>query len=273
MLVEKSFDAGEVALNYAEGPDGGPPLLMLHGTGNRWQAFIHLIPSLSARWHVYAPDHRGHGRSGRAPRYGFGFYCEDAVSFIEGVIREPTVIFGHSLGGRMALAMAANHPAKTRAIILGDSSLRAPRPSSGMGRGFAALAELLDENHTVKEIFEALRERAGEAFDPVSALNRAKNLSMADPDMLRSIAENADIGSPYSHFHGYDPEEFLPRVRCPVLILQAERGMLSDEEVQKALDILPEAYHVKLRGMPHEFLTQQTEPVLRAVTTFLESLL
>ncbi len=49
--------------------------------------------------------------------------------------------------------------------------------------------------------------------------------------------------------------------------------MLSDEEVRNALDILHEAYHVKLRGMPHEFLTQQTEPVLRAVTTFLESLL
>ncbi len=273
MLVEKSFDAGEVALNYAEEPNDGPPLLLLHGTGNRWQAFIHLIPTLSTRWHVYAPDHRGHGRSGRAHRYGFGFYCEDVFRFIEGVIREPPVIFGHSLGGRMALATAANHRAKTKAIILGDSSLSTPRTSIRMGSGFVALAELLDENHTVKEIFEAMRERAGESFDPVSALIRAKNLSMADPDMLRSIAENADIDSPYSHFHGYDPDEFFPRVRCPALILQAERGMLSDEEVRKALDILPEAYHVKLRGMPHEFLTQQTEPVLRAVTTFLESLL
>ena len=48
--------------------------------------------------------------------------------------------------------------------------------------------------------------------------------------------------------------------------------MLSDEEVEKALSILPEAYHVKLAGMSHEFLTQQTEPVLRAVTAFLETL-
>jgi hypothetical protein len=27
MLVEKSFDTGEVVLNYAEGPDNGPPIL------------------------------------------------------------------------------------------------------------------------------------------------------------------------------------------------------------------------------------------------------
>lgn len=273
MFVEKSFDTGEVVLNYAEGLDNGPPLLLLHGTGNRWQAFIHLIPSLSMRWHVYALDLRGHGRSGRPPRYGFGFYCEDAVRFIEGVIREPPVIFGHSLGGRMALAMAANHPTKARAIILGDSSLRTPRSSSGMGRGFKDLAELLDENHTVMEIFSALRDRAGENFDPVRALDRAKSLSMVDPSMLRSIADYSDdIDSPYSHFHGYDPDDFLPKVRCPVLILQAERGMLSDEEVQRALNILPEAYHVKLKDVPHEFLARETEPVLRAVTAFLESL-
>lgn len=273
MFVEKFFDTGEVVLNYAEGPDSGPPLLLLHGTGNRWQAFIHLIPSLSERWHVYAPDHRGHGRSGRTPHYGFGFYCEDAVRFIDGVVLEPPVIFGHSLGGRMALTIAANHPAKARAIILGDSSLRAPSPSSRTGGSFKGLAELLDENHTVKDIFDALRERAGEAFDPVYALDRAKSLSMVDPSMLRSIADYSDdIGSPYSHFHGYDPDEFLPKVRCPVLILQAERGMLSNEEVQRALKILPEAYHVKLKGMPHEFLAQETEFVLRVVTVFLESL-
>jgi hypothetical protein len=32
MLVEKSFDTGEVVLNYHEGPEGRPSLLLLHGT-------------------------------------------------------------------------------------------------------------------------------------------------------------------------------------------------------------------------------------------------
>jgi len=273
MIVENIFDTGEVALNYAEGPRSGPPLLLLHGTANRWQAFTPLLPHLVERWHVYAPDHRGHGGSGRAKQYGFGFYYGDAVSFIEEVIRGPTVVFGHSLGGRLALKMAADDPSTTRAIILGDSSLSPPTPSLGMGGGFMALAKAIEENRTVKEIYMALRSSAGEGFDPVHGLTRAKNLSMADPFMLRSIAEHmADLASPYSHFHGYDPDELLPRVRCPALILQAEKGMLSDEEVEKALSILPEAYHVKLVGMPHEFLTQQTEPVLKAVTAFLETL-
>jgi len=272
MIRERQFDAGEVKLNYAEGPEAGPPLLLLHGTGNRWQAFIRLIPSLSTRWHVYALDLRGHGRSGRAPRYGFGYYCDDVVRFVDEVIREPTVLFGHSLGGRMALTIAANHPSKTRAIILGDSSLSAPGPSNRMGSGFSPLLEILGGNPTVHEIFRALKERAGEGFDPVSTLIRAKNLDMVDPEMYRSIIDNPDPSSVNSHFHGFNPPEHLPNVRCPVLILQAERGMLREADVDRALEVLPEAYHVVLEGVPHEFLNQDADPVLRAVTAFLESL-
>ena len=273
LIVENCIDYRGLTLNYAEGPRSGPPLLLLHGTANSWQAFTPLLPHLTERWHVYALDHRGHGGSGRAKEYGFGFYYGDAVGFAEEVIGEPTVVFGHSLGGRIALKMAADAPSSTRAIILGDSSLSPPRPNPGMGGGFTELAKTIEENVTVKEIYEALRDRAGEGFDPVKGLTRAKNLSKADPLMLRSIAEHmADLDSPYSNFHGYDPDELLPRVRCPTLILQAEKGMLSDEEVEKALNILPEAYHVKLAGMPHEFLAEQTEPVLRAVTVFLDTL-
>ena len=273
MITEKQFNTGEVTLNYAEGPSNGAPLLLLHGTGNRWQAFNRYIPGLVGRWHVYALDFRGHGGSGRAPQYGFGFYTGDVVEFMENVIGEPAVVFGHSLGGRVALKVAAEHPEATRAVILGDSSLTEPEPAARMGAMFGGLAELVERYSGVHELFEALMERAGEGADPVMVLGRAGNLSMVDPCMLRSIADHImDLESPFNHFHGYSPEELLPKVRCPVLILQAERGMLRDVDVEKALEVLPEAIHVKLRDVPHEFLMYDPEPVLRAVTVFLETL-
>ena len=55
-IVEKTFDAGGVRLSYAEGPETGPPLVLLHGLGRRWQVFMPLIPSLSLRWQIFAPD-------------------------------------------------------------------------------------------------------------------------------------------------------------------------------------------------------------------------
>jgi pimeloyl-ACP methyl ester carboxylesterase len=52
MLEEQIFNADAVTLNFAEGPPSGPPLVLLHGGGNRWQEFLPIIPSLAARWHI-----------------------------------------------------------------------------------------------------------------------------------------------------------------------------------------------------------------------------
>ena len=87
------------------------------------------------------------------------------------------------------------------------------------------------------------------------------------------VKYGGDLESPYGHFTGYHPEEHLKKVNCPVLILQAEKGMLSDEQVLKAQDILPESYLVTLKDMPHEFLSKGTVPVVDAVNAFLELLI
>jgi len=65
MAGEKQFSASAVNLNYVEhGPPSAAPLVMLHGGAWRWQEYLSLIPSLGQRWHTYAVDLRGNGRSG-----------------------------------------------------------------------------------------------------------------------------------------------------------------------------------------------------------------
>ena len=65
MAGEKQFSASAVNLNYVEhGPTSAAPLVVLHGGAWRWQEYLSLIPSLGRRWHTYAVDLRGNGRSG-----------------------------------------------------------------------------------------------------------------------------------------------------------------------------------------------------------------
>jgi pimeloyl-ACP methyl ester carboxylesterase len=66
MLTEKSFDTGEVVINFAESNNDHPPLVMLSGVAGNWQTWGELIPTLEQSWHIYACDYRGHGKSGRA---------------------------------------------------------------------------------------------------------------------------------------------------------------------------------------------------------------
>lgn len=49
MLRELRFNTGEVDINYAEGPDNGPALVMLHGGSGSWRSGQNLIELLIER--------------------------------------------------------------------------------------------------------------------------------------------------------------------------------------------------------------------------------
>ena len=65
--LAEAKEAGAVTINYAEGPPSGPPLVFLHGGGARWRAYEDVLLELARSVHLFAPDLRGHGHSGRAP--------------------------------------------------------------------------------------------------------------------------------------------------------------------------------------------------------------
>ena len=106
----------------------GRPLVLLHGLGRRWQVFLPLIPALSMRWHIFAPDFRGHGKSGRVVRgYQGTQYSEDVTRFLRERVPANPIVFGHSLGGMVGMWVASHHPELVRALILGDNMIIAER--------------------------------------------------------------------------------------------------------------------------------------------------
>ena len=66
-MPESKFRNGRVELNYLEGPENGPPLLLVHGITGRWQFLQACANRLKSDWQVFAIDLRGHGESSRAP--------------------------------------------------------------------------------------------------------------------------------------------------------------------------------------------------------------
>lgn len=122
MLTEQCFTTPVVTLNYAEGKALGSPLVLFHGGSARWQSALPLLPELSQQWQVYAPDLRGHGGSGWVPgSYRLTDYTADIAAFLQQVVRYPAVLFGHSLGGEIALFLAARYPELVRGLIIGDA--------------------------------------------------------------------------------------------------------------------------------------------------------
>jgi pimeloyl-ACP methyl ester carboxylesterase len=96
----------------------------------------------------------------------------------------------------------------------------------------------------------------------------ATNLYYNDPNMLTAVLDGTMTA-------GYEMEEVLPAIRCPVLLLQADPdagGMMTDAEVERALPLLAHPRHVRFEQRSHALFLPEKEPVLRAMVAFLESL-
>jgi pimeloyl-ACP methyl ester carboxylesterase len=285
-LVERTFDTGEVQLNYAEGPAHGPPLVLLHGLGRRWQVFLPVIPALSLRWHIFAPDLRGHGKSSHVAREYHGpQYSEDIAWLLRERVSAPAVLFGHSLGGMLGMWVASHHPQLVRALILGDNMIVGRRLHNPMYTAlFSGLRDLARKGGSVEQIADGIgrlvlpiagtandesvtiRELPGN--DEAYLLSWARCVQQADADAYEMTLDGSSL-------EGWDGETVLRGIACPTLLLQGSEelgGLMSDADVALATRLLPHHTHVKFRNLGHALFIQQPEPVLRAVTNFLESL-
>jgi pimeloyl-ACP methyl ester carboxylesterase len=258
-MREASFNTGKVVLNYAEGPENGPPLVLLHGGSAWWQYFEPILPDLTAHWHVFAPDLRGHGKSGRVSwRYAVRDYAEDIAAFLQEV-SGPAFLFGHSLGGIVALMTASLCPETVRAVVVGDSPLDAATWEAVLKGDPEKLRQwraLSGGSKTVEEI-DAV----------VNFHHLAIRLYHQDPDVLGVLLEDYENAAA-----GYEMEKVLPAIPCPVLLLQADPQMgsaMTDAEVEHALPLLTRPSHVRLAGLSHILFIDNKEAFLAAMEAFL----
>jgi pimeloyl-ACP methyl ester carboxylesterase len=293
MLKEGTFNTDGVTINFAEGPPSGPPLVLLHGGGDRWQNFLPIIPSLMMRWHIYALDLRGHGKSGRVPgQYRPEHYVGDIVAFLESQLAERVILFGHSLGGWIVLMVAAELMDKVQALVLGDPPLcierflaiegskerielwRTMRGLAGSGLSVTELAsELADLPVSVPGQDAPMRYGDLPGTDAAHLRGWAKTLSQVDPDVVQYHAD----GRLDEYVRKVDLDSPLQRVTCPALLLQgdpSQGGVVSDIDVEYALSLLPDGLHVQLEGTGHDLGLDawRVAPLLRALMNFLESL-
>jgi pimeloyl-ACP methyl ester carboxylesterase len=272
MFVERTFDTGTVSINYAEDANAGSPLLMLHGLSSRWQSWLNVTPAFTQRWHVIAPDLRGHGRSGHAEgHYGLMEYAADVIALLRHLGNVPAVLVGQSLGSMISIAVASEAPDLVRAVVLGDPPLGAfdGRPFALRPEypRFVAHRDLAREGLAVPELISLLPPTMP-GGDAVAVRFRAASLHQIDPAVLTAVIENRSI-------ENYDLGERLRSLSCPILMLQGNPelgGALTDLEARWAASLIPDCTHVSLPNVGHNVHTGEASTYVHLVTSFLESL-
>ena len=117
--------AGRVHYYEAEPriPGGGIPLILVHGLGDRDEAWAPMLKRLKrAGFHVYAPDLLGYGRSPRPDNSDYSLDTEEqfVYDFIQALGLQKPDVGGWSMGGWIAMKLALDHPDTIQRLVVYD---------------------------------------------------------------------------------------------------------------------------------------------------------
>ena len=119
-------DAGGVGLHVAElGPEGAPPLLLVHGWPQSWWCWRRVAPLLADEFRLVMPDLRGHGWSA-APAGGYEKerLARDLIALLDALDLDRVGYLGHDWGAFVGYLAAIAAPERIRALI----ALSIPHP-------------------------------------------------------------------------------------------------------------------------------------------------
>jgi len=248
----------------------GPPALLLHGLAGHAGEWADTAKWLSECCRVLALDQRGHGRSERVPRdVSRSAHIADTVAVIEQLNLGPVVLIGQSLGGHLALLVAAERPDLVRALVIAEAS-----PAGGD-------RDAVQE--TVAGVGRWLREW------PVPFADREAAIAHFGGQTLWAQAwadglESRDDGCLWPAFEVDVMEKTLREaisqaywnewelIRCPTLIVRAGDGTLDPDTAEEMLARLPHAELVEIADAGHDVHLDRPDQWHEAVTSFLNSL-
>jgi len=131
-------DAGGLRTHVAlAGPADAPPVLLVHGWPQNWWTWRNVIPALSERFRIIAPDLRGHGWS-EAPATGYEKeqLASDLLALLDALAIERTTWIGHDWGGWAGFLAALRAPERIERML----TVCIPHPWVGRDpRGLAVL--------------------------------------------------------------------------------------------------------------------------------------
>lgn len=121
MTVLRTVAVAGTPVHVLEGGDG-PSVLFLHGSGPGTTgsgAWATTARALGTSWHVVAPDQAGFGRTPLPPRSrgGLRLWTQLAGDLMDALGVESYAVVGHSMGGAVALALAATRPQQVSRVV------------------------------------------------------------------------------------------------------------------------------------------------------------
>ena len=159
----QTADVGGRKISYAGAGEDGDVILLVHGYGGDRNSWLFLQEPLAARYRVYALDLPGHGTSAKdvgagpagpeGPAGTLSVLAGAVTGVLDALGAERAHLVGHSMGGAVALAVAARDPGRIASLTLIAPSGFGSEINAGYLRGFAGAQTRRELKPVVGQLF------------------------------------------------------------------------------------------------------------------------
>jgi 2-succinyl-6-hydroxy-2,4-cyclohexadiene-1-carboxylate synthase len=263
-------DAAGIRLFVAEEGDG-PPVIVLHGFTGSGESMASVTDALRIRYRVVRVDLVGHGRSD-APHDSAEYTMERCTTQLASVVAAtaegPAHLIGYSMGGRVALSLAASRPDLIASLVLVGATPGLADAADQRARVEAddRLAERILEDGVEAFVDQwmalplfASQQRLGDA-----ALARARTQRLGNrPHALAASLRGMGTGSmPPLH-------DALPHIAQPVCLVVGEEDEKFSRIAREMARRLPAAQVIELPRAGHAAHLENPKAFKRVLRAFL----
>ncbi len=219
----------------------GPSLILLHGLAGSARWWARNVPVLERSFRVVAMDLPGFGTSPRGHRLALDEAARQLADSMDRLGIERASVIGHSMGGLIAGALAADHPERVDRLVLVDAAFLALGPDR--------LAPLKGSASTLRWTAPSLLPRL------VMDGFRAGPLRLADASFQLLSADWRDK---------------LPRIAAPTLVVWGEHDAICPIAIgHEIVSLVADARLLVVEGAGHNPMWEQPDVFDREVIAFL----
>ncbi len=243
----------------------GEPLLLLHGLFGSADNLGGIARVLATEYRVIAVDHRNHGRSPHADSMSYSQMSADVRAVMDKENIGSANIFGHSMGGKVAMQMALDNPERVSRLVVGDiAPVTYQRHHDDILAGMRRVAEEAPEGRKGAEaiLTDYENEPAVLSFlltnwrrNESGTWGWRLNVEAIDADYMHIVAGNR--GGPYEgsvlFLRGGNSNYILPEHKAVIL------------------ELFPKATVRTIEGTGHWLHAEKPDMVARAISKFFRS--
>ena len=213
----------------------GEPLILLHGNGENCGYFQGQMDVFSKRYHVYAIDTRGHGRTPRGDKpFTIRQFAEDLLGFMNDHRIEKAHLLGFSDGGNIAMVFAIRYPYRVDRLILDGANLDA----AGVRRRTQIPIEI---GYRIAKLFSGRSDAA-----------------RLNTEMLGLMVNDPNVR----------PEE-LRKIHARTLVIAGTKDMIRESHTRLIAESIPDSQLVFIKG-DHFIANKEPVKFNRAVLDFMK---